>query len=168
MKNEYKVTKKLVQSWAKEYHLSGGASIFLFVLWCIFGIIGLAGTILFALQDVNWKLITLYALMFLLAVYKLFFARFEIWSRRYKQMVKTYGVEEWLRTIVFEDGEICLTEHTSTIRYQYSQIVKIKENGNSILLFLNNKTAIRLYKDAFTEGSWDDCKKKILAEMKKF
>ena len=29
------------------------------------------------------------------------------------------------------------------------------------MLFINDNAAIRLYKDAFIEGSWEDCKKMI-------
>ena len=42
MKNEYKINKALMMSWAKRYIISGAANVVLFVLWILIGIIGLA------------------------------------------------------------------------------------------------------------------------------
>ena len=43
---------------------------------------------------------------------------------------------------------------------------KIKEKNNDILIFFNNNLGLRLYKDAFVEGTWEDCKKKINSIIK--
>ena len=161
MKNEYKVTKDLIHSWAKEYHLHGTSNIILFVFWCIVGVIGIAGMIFSIALHMDWIVIYLYALMLIIAVFKLFIQRFIIWSKRYKLYSKTYGVTEWMRTTEFLDDEIVLTDHTSVSKLQYSNIQKIKEKNNVLMIFMNNNTALRLYKDAFVEGSWEECKKML-------
>ncbi len=161
MKNEYKITKKEMISWAKEYHLHGAANIILFVLWCVVGLIGLGTIILLSLVGgywINWYL----SILFLsLSVFKLFFSRFVVWSKRYKLYSTTYGVSEWMRTTEFLDDEIILTDHTSVSKLKYSNIEKIKEKNNVVMIFMNNNLALRLYKDAFVEGSWEECKKKL-------
>ena len=166
MKNEYKITKDLIKSWAKEYHIHGAANIFLFILWCIVGVIGFFGLIFSVAMSLDWKIIYLYALMLIIAIFKLFIQRFIVWSKRYKLYSTTYGVTEWMRTTEFLDDEIVLTDHTSVTKFKYSNIQRIKEKGNVVMIFMNNNMALRLYKDAFVEGSWEECKR-ILFEKSK-
>jgi len=110
--------------------------------------------------------IYIYALFTVLAVFKLFFARFFFWSKRYKLYSTTYGVSEWIRTTEFLDDEIIITDHTSVSKLKYSNIKTIKEKNNVVIIFMNNNMAIRLYKDAFVEGSWEKCKEKINTMLK--
>ena len=70
MKNEYKITKDLIKSWAKEYHLHGTANISLFILWCVVGVIGFFGLIFSVAMSLDWKIIYLYALMLIIAIFK--------------------------------------------------------------------------------------------------
>jgi len=153
-------------SWAKEYTLFGWANITVFVLWCLVGVIGISMIILLSIgggEAINWYLSILFVL---LSVFKLFFSRSVVWSNRYKMLAKTYGVSEWTRTTEFADEEIILTDHTSVTKLKYENIKKIKEKGDLILIFLNNNLVIRLYKDAFVEGSWEECKEKIKSMAK--
>ena len=166
MKNEYKITKDLIKSWAKEYHLHGTANIFLFFLWCVVGIVGISGMIFSIVLHTDWMVVYLYALMLIIAVFKLFIQRFIVWPKRYKLYSTTYGVTEWMRTTEFSDDEIVLTDHTSVTKFKYSNIQRIKEKGNVVMIFMNNNMALRLYKDAFVEGSWEECKR-ILFEKSK-
>ena len=166
MKNEYKITKELLRSWAKEYHIHGAANIFLFILWCVVGIIGISGLIFSIALHTDWIVVYLYALMLVIAVFKLFIQRFIIWSKRYKLYSTTYGVTEWIRTTEFLDDEIVLTDHTSVSKFKYSNIQKIKEKNNVVMIFMNNNMDLRLYKDSFVEGSWDECKQMILEKKK--
>lgn len=161
MKNEYKITKKLMKSWANEYHIYGKRNVINFALWCIVGVCGIFMLTIYFFYDNNW-LNLYFAFVFLfLSIYKLFFSRFVVLSRRYKLFEKTYGVSEWLRTTEFLDDKIVVTDHTSVMEMKYSQITKSKERSNVVLMFCNNNTAIRVYKDAFVEGSWEECKELI-------
>ena len=161
MKNQYKITKDLMQTWAKEYHLHGAANVILFIIWCVLGVIGISGLIFSIALHSEWMAIYIYALLTITAVFKLFLARFVICSKRYKLYSTTYGVSEWIRTTEFLDDEIILTDHTSVSKLKYSNIEKIKEKNNVVMIFMNNNMALRLYKDAFVEGSWEECKDKI-------
>ena len=161
MKNQYKITKDLMQTWAKEYHLHGAANVILFIFWCVLGVIGISGLIFSIALHSEWMAICIYALLTTIAVFKLFLTRFVVWSKRYKLYSTTYGVSEWIRTTEFLDDEIILTDHTSVSKLKYSNIEKIKEKNNVVMIFMNNNMALRLYKDAFVEGSWEECKDKI-------
>lgn len=161
MKNEYKINKKVMMSWAKEYHLQGRSSITSFILWCIIGICGLAMIIIQSFIGADWVDWYLSILFLFLSVFELFFARFAIWSKRYKIYSTTYGVTEWIRTTEFLDDEIVITDHTSVSKLKYSNIKKIKEKNNTVMIFMNDNMALRLYKNAFVEGSWEECKEKI-------
>ncbi|MBQ7338035.1 MAG: YcxB family protein [Clostridia bacterium] len=167
MKNEYKITKDLMRSWAKEYHIHGAANIFLFILWCVVGVIGVSGMIFSIVLHTDWMVVYLYALMFVIAVFKLFIQRFIVWLKRYKLYSTTYGVTEWMRTTEFLEDEIVLTDHTSVSKFKYSNIQKIKEKSTIVMIFMNNNMALRLYKDSFVEGSWEECKKMILEKTVK-
>ena len=161
MKNQYIITRELMKTWAKEYHLHGAANVIAFILRCMIGAMGIAGLILSIKLHMGWAFAFIYSLFAITAIFKLFFARFFIWSKRYKLYSTTFGVSEWVRTIDFLDDEIVCTEHTSVSKFKYSNIEKIKEMNNVVMIFMNNNIAIRLYKDAFVEGTWEECKKKI-------
>ena len=166
MKNEYKVTKELMMSWAKEIHLIGTANVALFVFWCLWGAIGLTYLIFLFIYGVSWLTWYCSVIIVFLSVFRLFIARFIVISKRYKMLSQIYGVSEWIRTIEFSDDEIICLDHNSITKLGYSNIKKIKEKNNDILIFFNNNLGLRLYKDAFVEGTWEDCKKKINSIIK--
>ena len=73
MKNEYKVTRDLMMNWAKDYLIIGKTNVFLFVLWCVVGLIGiflLSWHIMYG-GTITSRYIT--ALIVFVSVYKLFF-----------------------------------------------------------------------------------------------
>ena len=41
---------------------------------------------------------------------------------------------------------------------KYSQICKIKEKGNVVLVQFSNRMVLILYKDTFVDCTWDECK----------
>ncbi len=161
MKNEYKITKQEMLSWAKEYHLQGAANVALFILWSFIGVIGLALVVVYSVCGGDWLDWYLAILFLLLSIFKLFFSRFVALSNRYKLFSKTYGVTEWIRATEFTDEEITVYDHTSVTKFRYENIKKIKEKGNVIMIFFDHNLALRLYKNTFTEGSWDECKEKL-------
>ena len=167
MKNEYKINKALMMSWAKRYIISGAANVVLFVLWILIGISGLALiALLLAVggDPLDWYI----AILFLfLSVFKLFIARFIVISKRFKVYSRLYGVSEWTRTTEFTDSEISVTDHTSaSTKIRYENLKKVKEYGNEVILFFKDNMAIRIYKDAFTEGSWEECRSLLQSKLK--
>ena len=49
-------------------------------------------------------------------------------------------------------------EGTISAAFEYKDIMSICEKDNSVWLNARNRTVIRIYKDAFVDGTWDECK----------
>ena len=158
MKNEYIVTKKLMLSWAREYHLRGAANVILFALWCLVGVLGVALLGMLLVKGGPWTQWYLSILFVVLTVYKLVFSRFVVLANRYKVLSRTYGVAEWIRSVEFGEDAMHLTDHNSQTTLQYANLQAIREKGNVVLLLMNHNMGVRLYKDAFVQGSWEECR----------
>ena len=167
MKNEYTVNKELMRSWARQRNFGSGADMGLFVLWVITAVCGVAGTVKFCIS--SGKITDLVISLWLvgIAVYKLFFSKYFVWNKRFDQLSKSYGMSKWQRSTEFLDNEVKLSENSSSVSFKYSQIKKLKEKGKLVMLFLDNGLAVRIYKDAFVDGSWEECKKLLVEKMKK-
>lgn len=166
MKNEYKITKEEVMSWANDYHLQGAATIVLFSLWCLVGVIGICMIVLLSVKGgdfLNWFLAILFSV---LALYKLLFSRFIIWNSRYRLMSKAYGVSEWIRTTEFNDEDIVVTDHNSITKLRYENIKRIREKDNLVMILFDGNVALRIYKDAFTDGSFEECRELLASKNK--
>ena len=165
MKNEYKITRDIMISWSKS--IFGTATVAFSIFYCViiffsFGLLGLLAFI--RSTDLKLWLIGLFILVF--ASYRLFFLRYYFFAKRYKILSKTYGVTEWIRTTEFKDDEIVLTDHNSVCKLRYENIKRISENGNHVIIYFNDNLSARLYKDAFVDGTWEECKAKINALRK--
>lgn len=167
MKNQYTVTKDLMMSWAREYDLHSKKNKRGLVLSCLLALLGVGLLVDLLINGGEWLDWYLAILCMGLAVLRLFIVRRLAWSKRYQMYSATYGVSEWLRTTEFTDEDIVLTDHTSVSHLRYECIEAIKEKGNVVMLYLNDNMAIRLYIDAFVEGTWAECKNIILAKMHK-
>ena len=158
MKNQYKVTKNLMISWAKGLHLDLLRNAILFIAWCAIGLYGLAMLILLAKNGGEWKIWCLYILLLCLAVYKAFVSPLVAALNRYEKLAASYGVGEWIRTIEFKEQDIVFTDHQSVTVFRYDHIKKIKEKNNTVSILLQNNTLLVLYKDAFVDSTWEECK----------
>ena len=49
---------------------------------------------------------------------------------------------------------------------EYHNIKKVIEKGNVVLILFNDNIAFRLYKDAFIDGSWEECKELLNSKQK--
>ena len=161
MKNEFKVTKQELMSLARQRGLSATLNIVLLCLWSLIALMGFFLIVLYSLFGGDWTDWVIVIVWLTRAIYKLFFSRFVFYASRYKMLSKTYGVSEWIRTTEFIDEEIILTDHTAITRLKYENIKKIKENDHVAMIFMNTPLSFRIYKNAFVEGSWEECKKKI-------
>lgn len=165
MKNQYVVTKELIKSWYKGY-LFRGANIFRFIFSCLLGICGLLMLLICMFSGGYWLYWFLAVLYLSFFVYMLFFSRYVVSSRQYKFFSKTYGVKEWTRTAEFTDDEIILTDHNSVYKFRYENIRKIKDNKDQVIIRFNHNLGVRLYKDSFIEGTWEECKELINSKTK--
>jgi len=66
---------------------------------------------------------------------------------------------------MFGDENISLKEVSHVVTCNYSDIIDITEKGNKIWIKLSNKTVIRLFKDAFIDCTWEECKDYILSKQ---
>ena len=140
-------------------------NIILFVLWCISGLIGFSMLILITFFDVHWICCFLFLIFLGICIS---YSPYFVLSNRFQGLSARYGVTEWVRSTEFKDDEIILSDHTLIIKFEYEDIKEIKEKNNVIIIFFhkNRNRAIRLYKDTFVEGSWEECKNKINSMMK--
>ena len=172
MKNEYTVTKKLMKSWAKGGWFDSTDHIFRLLLIC-----GVMAFAIYApyLYFQFWHFLGYNKIpdwMYYLAFYgfhtealvslSLIPLAPRIWCvNEYNIIRKNYSVESWQRSIELTEDEIIVTDHKSLFKYQYRTIIRVKERGNVVHIFLKSGTEIIIQKDAFVSGSWDDCKKLI-------
>ena len=88
-------------------------------------------------------------------------------SRRYKYLAKTYGIDEWISSVEFLNNEIIVTEHIKKESYQYENITQFTERKDYVVILINNSTGIIVYKNAFLDGSWEECKALLNSKTKK-
>ncbi len=153
MKNEYKVTKPLLRRWMTE-NMYKGVQLGLNIGWAFFGVLC---TVLLIVDAETVTDYIIYGALLALCLYMAVLRIFPLTAVQYKRMAKTYGEENWLRTIDFGEDCITLSEGTISAKYQYKDIMQIREKGNAVWLTARNRTVLRLYKDAFVDSSWEEC-----------
>ena len=166
MKNELKITKDEMLSWVKKYYFEGAGNKILFALYLLLGLVGVALMILVLHGGGDTLSGAIGIASIVISVYKLFFERKVFMLRRYRMLAKTYGVDEWQRSIEFTDDDILLNDHNSVSRFRYESIRKIKDEGKIVIIVLNNNIALRFYKDSFTAGTWQECQAMLESKMK--
>ncbi len=154
MKNQYKVTKKLLRQWLTE-NMYKGFQLGLNIGWAVLGVFS-TGLLIFACESISDYV--MFGAIIALCVYMVWLRIYPITSVQYRRMAKVYGEENWLRTYDFGEDCITLSEGTISARYSYSDIMSIREKGGRIWLTARNRTVLRLYEDAFIGGTWEDCK----------
>ena len=153
--NEYQMTWKRYRSWTVE-NMTRGAQLVMMILWCVIALLCLA---LAMIADSGLR--SLYFFLAAFGIYRAFFRIFVIAKSQYRRLALSYGKENWTRRIAFEDDGINLTEGKASFHYDYSDIVSVRETGNKIWLNASDKTVLRLYRDAFVESNWEECKSRL-------
>ena len=150
MRNEYTVTWKLYREWLIENKIKG-IKLFFLLFWSFMEIV-----ILIRICYKGFSV--LYLLMTIYCVHRAFFLDYIAAKKQYTHLAKVYGGENWTRIITISDTDIYISEGTSVINYNNTDVVRVKEKDDRIWLDMNSDTVIRLYKSAFVEGSWETCK----------
>lgn len=150
IQNTYQVTAKRFREWGLENALQGirlGISVaWIFLAICVAVLLVMGGG-----QSITYVL-------FAFCIYRAFFRWLIVTNTQYRNLCANHKEEDWQRIISFEDEIIKLDDGIISVEYRYSDIDDIKEKGNKIWLYMNNKTVVRLYKDCFTYGTWEMCK----------
>ena len=154
MKNQYRVTKKLYMSWAVE-NMFRGISLGMVIMWGALGVI-FAVCSVFALRG---ELTTawLYPVLSAYCLFRAFVRPLLATSMQYGRIAKLYGEADWLRTIEFTEDGILLSESTTNVTYSYGDIQGLSEKDGNVRVKLGRKGTIRLYKDSFTDCTWEEC-----------
>ena len=163
MKNQFPVTRELVKDWVKDGMFRGPRLIF-FIIYMVMGVFMVSFSIFMTVISLifapeSFGLINV--MIFLVgafALYRGIFHNFLIASRQYTLLAKTYGGENWLRTVLFEDGKILLTEGNTSVEYSFSDVIRVRERGDMICLEMSNRSVLRIYRSAFVDGDWDSCR----------
>lgn len=147
VQNTYQVTWKRFREWGFENAFKGrrlGIAVMWFVAAIYMFIIG--------------KEIKMAYFLFAFCLYRAFLRWLVITKSQYKQLCINHKHEDWERTIRIYDQKIIVEDGIVTVDYFLSDVVSIKEKENRVWLNMYNKTVVRLYKDCFSEGSWEICK----------
>ena len=157
MKNEYTVTKNMFISWAKIFYISK-IRIFYFSLALFLLLDGLfmVYITIHTGNDIFCWIIS--AAFILFALYSLFFSRTRLFIKEYKRLASSVGASEWIVTVEFNDDGITESLPNSTVKYSYGDLKRYIEKEDIVLIFLNDRTPTKIYKSAFVEGSWEECK----------
>ena len=86
------------------------------------------------------------------------FSRKIIFLKGYKNTVRATGFTEWTITVEFAENEIIYFLPGSVNKIQYRNFQRYKETDGKVLIFFKDGSLVRIYKDAFVEGSWEECK----------
>ena len=139
-------------------------------MWILWGFAGVIGSVLLAIliafggEWISWYIAIL---CILCSVYKLFFSRTVTMASRYRLLAKTYGVSEWQSVTEFTEDEIILSDHTTVIKFRYDSIKCLREKKNLITIGLDSHVLIFLFKDAFVDTTWEECKAFLATKMAK-
>lgn len=155
MKNEYRVTWHLYKSWIMESMFRGERLAFV-IFWCVLSLLLLGIGVVH-----GW---TTFFLFSAFCLYRAFLRNILLAKKQYNMLAKTYKQESWIRTITLEDETISVLEGTVAIQYAYADIVDVLDKNDTIWITFANKTVIRLYKTAFVDSDWDECKAKIASK----
>ena len=155
--NEFIVTRKLYREWMRATAKKPVQMLFR-VIWLVLA----ASMILYA---VAYRYI--YVVHLLLIVFCLYNAFF-MWRVQayavYRKLSKVQG-KNWKRQIFFGDN-IRVMDGRLTTDYDYDEIAEVKGKGNLVELISRNKLKLRIYKDCFTVGSWEECSAHIERKRK--
>lgn len=154
IKNEYAVTWKLFKTWLIENKLKGIRLVF-FIFWNIFTILALISNFITGFS-------MFYIFVALYCIYRAFFRDYIFTKKQYNQLAKINGGNDWIRTITIYDTETYVKEGVAEYKYNNADVINVIEKGDKILLVMNNNMVIRLYKSAFIEGGWNECKEKFV------
>ncbi len=178
MKNEYMITKRMMKSWINGWWFNSTANTALLLFACFFGVVFFIFPSLFVhyfgyYATLKPLYIALFAICYTGALFMLSFiphtprlAYANPYSPNhqhnyYKTCSKNYCAKRWQRVIKLTENEIIVDDKYAVLKFEYSTIKRVKEKRNMVIIFLKSGFEIRLYKNAFVNGSWEACKKII-------
>jgi len=165
VKNEFTVTKELYMSWNRE-NMWKGIRLKFKILWTVTALLLIVFIIfLHSIGDGRLYLYVYGVSMALYCIYRGYFRESVLTAMQYRRNINVFGSENWVRTIEFGEDDIISRDGNVTVRTPYSEIVGMRDKGNNIWLDTKKKMVIRLYKDKFIGGDFEQFKKFISAKI---
>lgn len=159
MVNEYQMTWKIYRSWLAA-SMRKGPRLVLTILFCVMA----AGFVFLGIL-MGMPLRILYFFLTVICIYRAFFRVFWMGKGQYRRLSQINGQQNWTRTVTFEESIISVRDGNYSFQYAYPDIIGIREKGNLVCLDAANKTVIRLYKDAFIDSDWEECKEMLKSRI---
>lgn len=159
VKNEYQVTWERYRSWCAESMFQGIQLAFR-VMWCVLAV----GFLVLSIVAGEW----IYGLMMVYCIYQAFVSKLVQGKAQYKKQTDYYKKDSWMRRMILDEEKIGLSEGRLFLTYEYKHLKKIRHKGNKIWLHFQDGTVLRMYKDAFVEGSWEECRQLVEKKVLKY
>lgn len=160
IRNEFVVTKDMYIDWCRETLKKGATGKFQ-IFWAALAVIMFVMGIALFISDLPERKFGLY--FFALGAFCVFrcFRYKGLYNSYYKRLSKMMGQENWVRIVDFADDEIITSGGNVTIKNNYSDITGIRIYGSKVCIDMNNSSVVRIYKDSFTQGSYEELLKII-------
>ena len=163
MKNEYTVNFEMFKEWLKRNRFKG-MWLFLHIAYGFFFVAFLCFAVWSALK-LDLVYTVYFSVLTLLSAYLVLFRFDQRVKSTYKKNAQIIGKDSWTTTIIFEEDCIHVIEAEKfEMRLNYTDVIKIIENGDLVILRLPGKRSLRVYKSAFVDSSWDECRAKLISE----
>lgn len=176
MTNEYTITKRLMKSWVKGWWFNSIGRTALLIILCCEAIIlimmpfqidyylgyKVAYETFVFMYYVICHTFVLSVCLFIPVAPRIEYANpynSNHQHNHYKTCSKNYCVKKWKRSIELTENEIIVDDEYSVLKFEYSAVKRVKERRKVVIIFLKSGFEIRLYKNAFVTGSWEECKK---------
>jgi len=151
--NEYEITEKLFIDWARSpvnprllrpYR----------AVWLAAFIICAAGCVFTALSGA-WLLVVMLAAGAAVSAVWYFCGITMAAKKQYKNILSDLGSEKWSRKLYFTENRVITEDNGEDFSYPYDRFTGRIENEDHYVILLDENTGIRVYKNAFTKGSFE-------------
>lgn len=136
-------------SWGKE-RLLHSPLLAIGIFWCAFAALILAVVLFTRMWLLLW--------FFLYALYRGLLRQRLLLEKQYRLLANQYHAESWTRKYTLTEEGITLREGNVSIDTSYSEVERIEEKADCLLLHLKDKGCLRLYCDSFVRGTWEECR----------
>lgn len=147
--NEYEVTRKLYLQWVLEAKKSGKHLAFV-IFWCLLTIVCLVLSWIFGWDP--YELLLTFFCAFMVLPRDIILALLN-----FKKVRSRQGGSAWTRCITVTADEITVNDGINIATFKTAGVTKVTQDDMKLRVFIKNGGSLRLYKNAFTQGTWQDC-----------
>lgn len=150
--NEYQVTEKLYIQWILEAKKEGTRLAFA-IFWCLMTI--------FCIGYAIWAESSFFGLLAFYCAFRALPRDLVFAKKMYRRLCTSQGSNSWKRTITVSCNEIVVQDDHTVTTFQTDDVVKVDQDAAKLRVFLRGGNSLRLYKDAFTAGTWQECLERL-------